>query len=285
MEPDLLWIESVTERLLGTAGDGWEPSTAEQIHGQHAEAPATGARPVPARPVAPAAPSPAPESPPPFVARGYAPAVRMPTEGVGPSGGPRPAAPSPAPPPGEEMPPGVLRAALRAALPDEVGRKPRPMDAVFGDPSWQLPPEDADNGRAADQPAPRPAPSGPTTGHSQPSESPPRAAARGETTGQRGEATGQHGEQPAETGRDFGPAPTGGGHRAPKPHAEPADIALRRAFLSGDEELAAAVVDLVGAQGQDQQRLRLVQAYLDALLAAGGEGVAGAARLRRLLDD
>lgn len=156
------------------------------------------------------------------------------------------------------MPPGVLRAALRAALPDEVGgRKPRPMDAVFGDPSWQLPPEDADGARSADPPAPPRKPGGPTT--SQP--------------------------QPADAGKDPGPAPTGGYHRAPKPHADPADIALRRAFLSGDEELAAAVVDLVGAQGHDQQRLRLVQAYLDALLAAGGEGIAGAARLRRLLDD
>lgn len=340
VEPDLLWIESVTERLLGAAGPGWEPSTAQQIHDQQpfGETQPDEKQPGDQQPgdEQPDAKASAPAVASRFVARGYAPAVTRldaaASPEVAPPAPPAPAAdagPGPGPggcagasyfaaatgqraglpptrttadPGGEEMLPGVLRAALREALPDDVGRRPRPMDAVFGDPSWRLAPEppepdhpgevvadeidpqEIEDAELGDDPlfAPRrPAAPGASARAAAPGP-PPSTTAAPHTRGGTGAEAGQ--PSPGSGRRDPGPAASGGGHRAPKP-ADPADVALRRAFLSGDEELAAAVVDLVGAQGHDQQRLRLVQAYLDAVLAAGGEGLAGATRLRRLLDD
>jgi hypothetical protein len=63
------------------------------------------------------------------------------------------------------------------------------------------------------------------------------------------------------------------------------DVALRLALLSGDEDLAASVLELIRSADRDRLRLRLVEAYLDALLDGGGDALPGAARLRRLLGD
>lgn len=78
--------------------------------------------------------------------------VREPVAGA-PSAGPpytEPSPPEPShaePPRTEEMPPAVLRAALRDALPDVLSLPSAsgPADAVFGDPRWNLPAEDADD--------------------------------------------------------------------------------------------------------------------------------------------
>jgi hypothetical protein len=80
-------------------------------------------------------------------------------------------------------------------------------------------------------------------------------------------------------------APAESGFPRPIEDLEASDVALRRAFLSGDTDLAEAVVRLIGEQGRDKQRIRTVLAYLDALLDGGGQALPGAARLRAILGD
>ncbi len=151
----------------------------------------------------------------------------------------------------QEMPAAVLRAALRDALPDDTGlRRSSPLDAIIPDPTAVRP--------AA-------APSGSVPG--------------GAPTLPAVEAAAATTPEPAHA--------RGGRHRFPRPAEDlsAADMALRLAFRTGDDELAAAAVSLVAERENDRQQLRMVQAYLDALLDEGGDALAGARRLRRMLGD
>jgi hypothetical protein len=319
LSPDLLWVESVTERLLGSSEPPtWErASIGEQVTG--AVHPATAdTEPVVAEPI-PGTFEPAPEQPVAQVHQlpvrtlravtrplSYAevladrPRIRLTEEPppvpyfasttdaveLQPEPGdlepavptappaPRPTSRATRPAPGEDMPAGVLRAALRDALPDDTARRPSAVDAIFGDPSWQVAPDepDVEPGTQTDEPlAPR-APSSPPPSSPPPSSPPPSSPPPSVPM--------------PEVPTTPPSSPAGGRHRTPDAGEPGTDIAaIRMALRSGDADLAAAVLALVADRGRERERVRMVETYLDAVLAEGDEGLAGAARLRRLLGE
>jgi hypothetical protein len=382
VEPDLLWIESVTDRLLGTAGRpaAWErvyfegrdtvlaasedeAPTEEQpaVDGPSAapadplpqrtprdfdgpvsyRQPAAYVRPATVDPLADPPPvvdpsaaaedEPEPEPPPerqePLVSADPSPVDLAPVEPhlaqVRAPASATAAAEEPVETPRtEDMPPAVLRAALRDALPDVFSVRPAkgPADAVFGDPRWSLPPEEDDlttddvtaddeidtddDVAAADEIAaaddldelPR-SDEGTGAGPELADEDADRLRAAAAATAAEPTAPddGPVADEPVQSPY-FEPT-------APEPHAPPsyadlgygfprspdqltvADVALRLAFRSADRELAEAVVRLVARQARERARLQAAEAYLDAILDEGDAALPGAARLRHILAD
>lgn len=308
VEPDLLWIESVTERLLGTTGRpaAWErtsfdepvdePARAAQHEPEPADLPQREAREFDG----PVQYGDAPQYFSPAADRPSSPAGAQP---LAPEP-PRPAATDQPLPGPDDMPPAVLRAALRDALPDFVGQQQaasRPADAVFGDPRWNLPPEE-------DEPAapsgPEPMPSAPTDEQfAPPPASPPPPAEPGPppdappVQAAEPRRSRAYVEEPVHSPyfdpqapparARIAPSYAGQGYGFPRPSDQltSADIALRLALLSVDRDLAQAVVRMVAGQGRERSRRELVEAYLDALLDEGQDALPGAAQLRRLLGE
>ncbi|MGH3744982.1 MAG: hypothetical protein ACRDTP_09005, partial [Mycobacteriales bacterium] len=197
----------------------------------------------------------------------------------------------------EEMPPAVLRAALRDALPDALSAPVAsgPADAVFGDPRWSLPPEEAEEPEEVAEVAGRDA-----DATDQPDEVAVdltgedtdrlRAAAAAEEDAQSfaDEPVQEPYFEPAAPARPRTPptyADLGYGFPRPADQLTVADVALRLAFRSEDRELAEAVVRLVARQARERSRLQTAEAYLDAILDEGDAALPGAARLRRVLAD
>lgn len=361
VEPDLLWIESVTERLLGSAGrpaawervyfEGGEPTTSP-VHDERTEEEPAGENPAaalrddplpqrtprdfdgpvsyrqPAAYVGPATVDPL-TTPPPVAEPGETaenePESQPPSERQEPlvSAEPspldldlapvephltqvRPPSPAAAAEPtetsrGEDMPPAVLRAALRDALPDVFSVRPAagPADAVFGDPRWSLPAEEDDEPAqddAVDEAADE-IDEGPEAGPELAGEDAERlrAATAAAVAEPGAEDDRPSADEPVQSPY-FEPVPDhphappsyadlGYGFPRPPDQLSVADVALRLAFRSADRELSEAVVRLVARQARERSRLQIAEAYLDALLDEGDAALPSAARLRRILSD
>lgn len=343
VEPDLLWIESVTDRLLGTAG---RPAAWERVYFEGRDTVLATAVDEPR-----VVEQPADEGPPDAVADGSLPqrtardfdgpvSYRQPAAYVraasvdpltdpesvdGPTAPPEkrpvsepdpesqepPVSAEPFPvdlaPAGphleqvrapwataaaepieaartEDMPPAVLRAALRDALPDVFAlQSPSgPADAVFGDPRWSLPAEGDELVDETDQAVPE---------LTDDDAARLRAAAAAEP-----DDDVPYADEPVQSPYFEPPAPDrshtppsyadlGYGFPRPVDQLTVSDVALRLAFRSDDRELAEAVVRLVARQARDRSRLQTAEAYLDAILDEGDAALPGAARLRHILAD
>ncbi|HEY5335752.1 MAG TPA: hypothetical protein VIJ71_06995, partial [Mycobacteriales bacterium] len=203
------------------------------------------------------------------------------------------------PPRAEDMPPAVLRAALRDALPDvfALPTASGPADAVFGDPRWSLPAEEDDEAGVSDQ-------ADAAEEDDEADEAGPefrdddterlRAAAEAEPVAADQEVSRADEPvqspyfEPAAPDRPHAPpsyADLGYGFPRPADQLAVSDVALRLAFRSDDRELAEAVVRLVAHQARDRSRLQTAEAYLDAILDEGDAALPGAARLRHILGD